>query len=436
MDDLKLIKKYYGEKMMHLCRKLFPTLLDNELYEEGTLFKLISDNFAYNKYLYDDLISDDELLYNFQKYIYGFVLGKKERVVTDKNPYELLREAGYQLYECKSEEDIQKFSKYYEPREKLCTFNGGRLKTCHVFFAVKDNALELNRDYFTNPERQDEYGTSVISIQFSRGDTNILSIKNRYNHTVKAPDSTFSNNLDNIIPGLTYAFEKEYHLNISGYDEDISYIEEFNYVKANDNKFYKYNLELNNIYYCLDNIIIDSFDVVNKYHDNSERYILFDYFILDIKEKKMFVYDKYVEDSFLDVIGDIKSVNICKEKDNKNIIIKNDKDITSIIKISKIGNFISFKNDSIDIIEDNFLCYDEDLMSIDIPNVKKIGNDFLLNNYDLININAPLVEEVGNSFLYYNEKLEYMNTSLLNKVGHSFLEFNENFYFDNKNKRR
>ena len=27
--DLKVIKKHYGEKMMHLCRELFPTLLVN-----------------------------------------------------------------------------------------------------------------------------------------------------------------------------------------------------------------------------------------------------------------------------------------------------------------------------------------------------------------------------------------------------------------------
>ena len=29
MDDLKLIKDKYGEKMMHLCRELFPTIIDN-----------------------------------------------------------------------------------------------------------------------------------------------------------------------------------------------------------------------------------------------------------------------------------------------------------------------------------------------------------------------------------------------------------------------
>lgn len=82
------------------------------------------------------------------------------------------------------------------------------------FFAVKKNADEIKRENFTNPQRQDEYGTSVISIQFSKGTINDLSIKNRYNHSVNNPDATFSNNLENIKPGLTNSFEQHYGLNI------------------------------------------------------------------------------------------------------------------------------------------------------------------------------------------------------------------------------
>ena len=36
-------------------------------------------------------------------------------------------------------EDIQKFKKYYAIGEELCTFSGGRLNNCYVFFAVKKN---------------------------------------------------------------------------------------------------------------------------------------------------------------------------------------------------------------------------------------------------------------------------------------------------------
>ena len=42
MNDLKFIKKKYGEVMMHLCRKIFPTILETE----GLLPKLLEDHFA------------------------------------------------------------------------------------------------------------------------------------------------------------------------------------------------------------------------------------------------------------------------------------------------------------------------------------------------------------------------------------------------------
>ena len=65
MNDLKLIKKYYGEDMMHLCRRLFPTLLE----KEGLLIKLLESKFAHNKFLYNDII-DEELEEDFKDFIY------------------------------------------------------------------------------------------------------------------------------------------------------------------------------------------------------------------------------------------------------------------------------------------------------------------------------------------------------------------------------
>ena len=51
MDDLKLIKKYYGENFMHLCKKLFPTILE----ENGTLYNIISNSFSHSKNLYNEI---------------------------------------------------------------------------------------------------------------------------------------------------------------------------------------------------------------------------------------------------------------------------------------------------------------------------------------------------------------------------------------------
>ena len=151
--------------------------------------------------------------------------------------------------------------------------------------AVKKNVDEIKREDFKNPKRQDDYGTSVISIQFSRGASNTLSIKNRYNHTVENPDATFSNNLDNIILGLTDSFEQEYGYNLS---HNRSGFEIPGYVNVKG-KYYKYNYELDNIYYCPNNLIIDNFEVIRDYQQ-MERYIVFDYAIIDLQEKKVLLH--------------------------------------------------------------------------------------------------------------------------------------------------
>ena len=177
--DYALIKKKYGEKMMHLCRELFPTILDKN---PGVLSEIIIMTFASNRKLYDDIVK-----YNyeadFRNYIYGIYenlrYAKEDEKGFVEDPVTLLKQVGYTLYECKTEEDIQKFKKYYAKGEELCTFKGGRLNRCYVYFAVRDGADKLKRGDFPNPNRQDEYGTSVISIQFTRDSNHTLSIKNR-----------------------------------------------------------------------------------------------------------------------------------------------------------------------------------------------------------------------------------------------------------------
>ena len=203
-NELKKIKKKYGENFMKLCRSLFSTLLE----KEGLLYEILSSSFSGNsKTLYDDII-DGRLEEAFKNYIYSKVDIEKpeEKKVTEKTPYEILEEAGYDLIECKTEEEIQSFKKYYRPGEELCTFRGGRLDSCVVFWAVKKNAEDIKREDFKTPKREDEYGTSVMGIQFNREGMCTVSIKNRYNHRVNNPDATFGNDLDRIAPGLTREF--------------------------------------------------------------------------------------------------------------------------------------------------------------------------------------------------------------------------------------
>jgi len=415
--DLKIIKDNYGEKMMHLCRELFPTLLE----KEGLLSSLILNKFHSSRLLYEDIV-ENHCEYSFKNYIYNLVdIERMEKKATNKTPQELLEEVGYDLYECKTEEDIQKFKKYYKSSEELCTFNGGRLERCYVFFAVKKDVDNIIRKDFKNPRRDDLYGTSVMSIQFTKGNINTLSIKNRYNHTVNNSDATLSNNLENIIPGLTESFERVYSLNIN--QTEMNNFELPNYVRANDGKYYKYNYELNNVYYCSDNIIIDNFEVKRF---PKERYIVLDYFILDLKEKKMKNYQTNMHDSFPLGFDNIEKINIIKENNNKIIDILTNTKNKIIIKLDKRNKIISYKNNKLDVLENNFLRYNDSLEELDIPNVQCIKNNCLIYNEDCLKyLNLPKVKRIGDFFLNQNKKLAFINALVLESVGRYCLSKNE-----------
>ena len=420
-DELKKIKKKYGEELMHLCRKLFPTILETP----NLLYSILEEHFGFSKMLASDIIEND-LIEDFRNYINSFVLGTNELKEVEETPEELLKKAGYNLYECKTEEDIQKFKKYYKSGEELCTFNGGRLRRCYVFFAVKCDAQKIKREDFQNPKRQDEYGTSVISIQFSRGDNNTLSIKNRYNHTVNNPDATYNNNLEKIIPGLTKSFEKHYGLNINSniYNESSFLTDELQYVLGSDNKYYRYNMEINNIYYCENNIIIDNREVITKYNKEKERYILLDYFIIDKKEKNIKLYDEEIKDSFIDTInkiGIIKDIIETKEKEIT-IIYEDLKEVK--IKLDETNNIEGYINDYIEEIENNFLIYNEEVKNIKLPKVKYIKDKFLFYNERLKTIDLPNVEKIENNFLSNNEDIEEIHFPKLKKIADNFLQVN------------
>ena len=413
-NDLKRIKDKYGEDFSHLCRELFPTILETE----GLLPTLIESKFYFSKFLYTDIIVND-LVSEFQSFINSLIATDNKKMInTNKSPYELLDEAGYILYECKTNKDIRKFKKYYKSEEKLCTFNDNRLKTNYVFFAVKKNVSSIKRENYTNPKRQDEYGTSVISIQFTRGDCNYVSIKNRYNHTVDNPDSTFGNNLDNIIVGLTQSFEREYNLNIGNTMNGDFELPD--YVLATDGKFYKYNYEINNIYYCPDNIIIKNFKPLQIKKD---RYIVFDYFLLDMKEKSINLCDNNINDSFTSYNENIENVEITKLNNRKYIILKK-KNHQIVIVIDKANRMLSYYNDLIFNIDDNFLRNNIYLETMHLGRVKNISDNFMQCNVDLKYIEIPFLQKCGSCFLNANDNLKEVSFSNLKYVGDKFLVWN------------
>ena len=447
-NELKKIKKVYGENFMKSCRDLFPTLLE----QEGRLYEILSSSFSDNcKNLYEDIIKAD-CEEEFKSYIYSKVdvENPEKKMIEEKTPYELLKKVGYNLTECLTEEEIQKFKRYYKPREELCTFRGGRLNSCVVFWAVKENAEDIKREDFDNPKREDEYGTSVMGIQFNKHGRCTVSIKNRYNHTVNNPDATYGNDLDRIAPGLTKSFEKllqrQYGLELNS--SNLESFELPGYVVANDGKYYKYNMEIHGAYYCPGNIVIKNGEVTHI--GKPEEGILIDYFYIDKKNKTIKVCGD-IEDSFVDDLQKIENIEVVKSEDeNINRIIKvylQDIEEPVLIGIDENNQIVKYVNKNVTIISDEFLGYNKGITKLELPNLTlvgdeflsaneglnklellnltQVGNDFLLCNKELTRLEMPNLIRTGDNFLYYNKELTRLELPNLIRTGSNFLNCNK-----------
>ena len=70
---------------------------------------ILTKNIAPTHFLASEIIKFN-LKEEFKNWIYNCAkINSKEVVDTDKNPFELMDLAGYTLYECKTESDIQSF---------------------------------------------------------------------------------------------------------------------------------------------------------------------------------------------------------------------------------------------------------------------------------------------------------------------------------------
>ena len=425
-SDLKYIKKHYGEKFAHLCRDLFPTILETE----GLLKDIITKHFAPSRNLYYD-ITKHGLVDDFKDFVYCFINLENDTMQSvGLSPEELLLQAGYILYpECQTEADIQKFIKYYASGEELCTFGGRRLTTCRVWFAVKENVDEIKRENFPHPTRQDEYGTSVISIQFTRGDSNYLSIKNRYNHSVDNPDATFGNNLDNIIPGLSQAFTQAYGLKI---DQSIRF-KIPSYIRTSAGKFIKYNIEYANTYCCANNTIVCNGEEKQL---PPEKYLLFDNYVLNLETKQVFPIsaldlktfklkpDYLPTDSFVESLGEIKAIKRVLNKDGMKIILTPDEGEPVEIDLNNRNQIVGYSNSNVEYIGDDFLNLNTTLTTLNIPNAINLGSGFLSRNKSLTSLNLKNVRTIGDDFLYCNNLLTSLNLPNVITIGNNFMHYN------------
>ena len=425
-DELKKIKRIYGEKFSRLCRELFPQILE----QEGALLKILQEKFSRNCNTLCESIEENELKEDFKDLIYtAFDDGREEE---DKNedsrtPYEILDEAGYELHECLTEEDIQGYSKYYDEDEVLCTiYNGGRLNSRVCFWAVKKDVDQIERENFEHPKKDDEYSTSVLAIQFDKQPKSRVEIISRYNHTVPNPNCTLNNNLDNIAEGLQESFAKL--LEERGYSLNAKETKEFEipgYTLASDGKYYKYNLEIDGKYYCPGNIVIEN--GIAKEIGKTEEVILCDYFKIDLKNKTVasLVYNERRSyrpdlnvDAFIDDLTDIEKIEVKKDKEKgkRSVIIykkkaddRTDNPEPIVIQLDQDNQIVGYTNKELQNVGDYFLSHNKALNKLDLPKVETIGKCFLVDNKELDEVHLPEVKTIGPAFIRHNECLRTLD---------------------------
>ncbi len=330
-----------------------------------------------------------------------------------QDPITLLDQAGYNAYYADTLEKQNAISQYFQADEKLCTFRDkSRFKKYFIVHAVHKDVKNIRRTDFPNPEREDRYGTSVISIQILKTG-GFISIKNRYNHTVENCDNTFGSNPDNIIKGLSASLEHYFNVDFSA--QDVELPQNFAFVKG---KIIHYEREIENTYfgknfYCQDGEITEV--------DNVSRLML-DYFVLDLKKNK--IINPAIDDCFPDILQkeiDGKQLKVSEGKDGVKTLYA---DGTEILKV-KNGKMISLTLPNTVEIGNNFLYYQKTLISFNGSKVQKISKYFLYENTDLKNIQLPEAQEVGEYFLHSNEAIERINFPKLVRIGNIFMDRNE-----------
>jgi len=180
-------------------------------------------------------------------------------------------------------------------------------------------------------------------------------------------------------------------------------------------------MEYNNIYYCADNVIIDNFEV-KRYE--KEKYIVMDYFILDLKTGKIETYDKVLDENFPKTMKNAGKPVVYKEGDYKKIAFYKDQQEPIVVILDKSNNIVALENKNIKRIPSEFLYYNKKLKKISFPNVEFIDDNFLHDNIELNEINIPKVKKILSRFLYSNSKLEKIDLPEVEYIDECFLNGN------------
>lgn len=221
----------------------------------------------------------------------------KTRETTQEEIIKAFNSVGYDRVIFDDEQEISECKKYYNSGEVICTYNSlqSRMREYHMLVAVKANIDKIERSKY--PERDDEYGTSILNIQIARNGSH-MSIKNRYNHTVSQPDSTLNNNLDMLYMGL-----QSMVLGYYGFASLSSKKAHYNNIVNIGNVYLKYHTERNNIYYGA--FVLDGMNGA-RFTDTSRYYIT------------MGGSDRYDNQPLVLDFQDKKAIDLSQDKTNSN----------------------------------------------------------------------------------------------------------------------
>ncbi|MBO5704985.1 MAG: hypothetical protein J6R99_03120 [Alphaproteobacteria bacterium] len=246
-----------------------------------------------------------------------------EEHAVHQDPIKLLDMAGYDAYIADTLKKQNAIKKYYARGEELCTFRDPDMfKNYHIINAVRKDVDKIKRG--KTPQRDDEYGTSVISIQILKTG-GFISIKNRYNHTVKNCDNTLNSNPDNIILGLADAIKHHFDVDFSSQQVPLY----GNYTLI-DKQIYHYKGELNNVYWSENSYVKDGHIVEI---DKGSQIMLGDGLLLDLKQKEARNLTGWRKDDFVESLNAAiknKKLQIAKNPLGGHDVIADNKQILTV----------------------------------------------------------------------------------------------------------
>ena len=331
----------------------------------------------------------------------------KSQKVDTLDPFVLLKRAGYDAFYADNLEKQNSIRPYFKEDEELCTFiDSSRYKNYHILHCIKEGAEDIKREnYLGIEERDDSYGTSVISIQMLKTG-GFIKITNRYNHTVPGCDNTFNSNPENIIAGLTQALQHHFDVTFSVGNVNVP-----NGFVFQNGCLYQYQYEMNNCYIGRDFYLKDG--VVFPLEKDSQ--MMVDSFVFDLKNREI-QNPSGAASHLFDVLKEETKGSVwqVEKRVNRHVLFVDKREVLStengflktlfLRKTEVAKEFLSHHKDIEEVhgysllqLQEKSLDYCPKLSYVHLPRCEEVGKKCF--EGVSANIEAPLLKKQGVSFI-------------------------------------